>query len=894
MDREIRISVFNYADHQQRFTMMGYLYPMAREAFDRNNFEKEIKRLIDAQGLTQKQTVAFAWRCGVRALPLLGAKGDFDFWPAADRAQHLYRLLWALDQSAASTFTRTALADLASAVHGTDSAAKAANRDAAARVSYATTYTTFSARSRTDDEARDVAARAASYAASAANWIGMDMSAHILADVKQPWSREGGARVLGPYGDGWPKFLQALENIGCSYWGKVIEGWFESGFQIDEAAFKRRLSVPLEIREQGAAVVGQYLENLERGARRMNEARIIILGDKGAGKTSIARKLVDPNAELPASSESTRGVDTTHWEMAEEDFNVRIWDFAGHTVTHAVHQFFLSERSLYILVCNGRTEEYNRLEYWLSQMQNYGGDSEVIILVNEKDAHQHSIPINTLRETYPITDLFSFSIKDDAVALVQFRERVQNYVLHHPSWEKQEIPETYYQVKEKLESLFVLDDPEQGEERITKARFDEIAEGFEVEDQDVLLRNLHHLGVSLWYEGMADVNTLVLNPEWISHGIYTLINWTHGKGKYGLTLNQFQVVFQGKDSRYPVSEHAFLFELMKHYQLAFEKKRGAARFLVIPHLLPEDRPDKELVPAFPVGDSLMLRYKSEIDLPKHLISRFIVAHHEEIRKAGKDPLVWREGVILQHKTRTIAMVVSRDRSLEVTVKGDDKTAYLDQLRTTINWLFKDFKKQKPDLEYRVEAFGKLDGHRSSEALQPTWATDLDILQHHKRDIPLFDTRNDQMIPAQAVMQQYDLRGSTFIAGQGHHIELDQSTKTFNFKDCNFDLQGNLNDLSQLLTEEGKSGEAKELANVAKALEAAEACQTPEEVKKKGIGKRLERFTHELADEKSKLHQVVKGVKNGVSIAQDIAKSYNDIAQWCGLPQVPKPFLKQEK
>jgi len=63
------------------------------------------------------------------------------------------------------------------------------------------------------------------------------------------------------------------------------------------------------------------------------------------------------------------------------------------------------------------------------------------------------------------------------------------------------------------------------------------------------------------------------------------------------------------------------------------------------------------------------------------------------------------------------------------------------------------------------------------------------------------------------------------------------------------------------------------------------------VTKKGVTSRLKRLVNALSDEKSSLHKTVKGVKNGISIAQDIGKGYNDIAQWMGLPQVPKPFLK---
>lgn len=68
------------------------------------------------------------------------------------------------------------------------------------------------------------------------------------------------------------------------------------------------------------------------------------------------------------------------------------------------------------------------------------------------------------------------------------------------------------------------------------------------------------------------------------------------------------------------------------------------------------------------------------------------------------------------------------------------------------------------------------------------------------------------------------------------------------------------------------------------------CANKDEVKKKGIVNRLKRLIDEFSDEKSTLNKTVKGIKNGISIAQEIGKGYNDIAQWVGLPQVPKPFL----
>ncbi|MGA1864608.1 MAG: ADP-ribosylation factor-like protein, partial [bacterium] len=191
---------------------------------------------------------------------------------------------------------------------------------------------------------------------------------------------------------------------------------------MDQDALARRMNVPKEIQKQGAAAVAHFLEEMEaKGAARLNEARIIILGDKGAGKTCIARRLIDSDAPMTTDDESTAGVNTMHWRLEHENINVRIWDFAGHTVTHAVHQFFLSERCLYIIVYDGRTEERNRLEYWLNHMKNYGGDSKAIILVNKRDQHPVDIPINSLMEQYSIAGDYTFSIQDDKSDLEAFR-----------------------------------------------------------------------------------------------------------------------------------------------------------------------------------------------------------------------------------------------------------------------------------------------------------------------------------------------------------------------------------------------------------------------------------------------------------------------------------------
>jgi small GTP-binding protein len=867
----------------------------------REQVEKGLKKL------PREEVVRFAWRCAVRALPFLGAKGNFDFWKENDRQKHLQSIFYAVDTAAdtaaadpvafadvAFAFADAAFADAAdafaaAAFAATRAADAAADADASA---YAVGYAAAYASASEDTSARAAAVRAAAVAAAraaaAARIVGIDYSIFIQMTLDELQygvvSREGGH---------WPesyrfvmeRFSEALKSIGCSYWAEWYKKIFENGFELDEEdkkEIKMRVNVPTEIQDRGAAEVVKYIQNLKQGtAERLNEARILILGDKGAGKTCLARRLNDLNAEMTSDEESTPGVDATVWKLKKENVNVHIWDFAGHTVTHAVHQFFLSERCLYILVFDGRTEGNGRWEYWLDHMKNYGKDSKAIILVNKRDVHAVQVPINKLKEQYPILDICTFSIRDDRAKLEEFRQMVANYITNNPSWSNQLIPESSYKVKIELEKLFTNGN-QNGKELIERKDFDAIADKCKVEKDKVdgLLSDLHALGISLWYKDMEKYNTMVLNPEWISNGVYRIINWANNQRKHCLKIGEFTLVFEKESTRYPEKQHRFLFELMKKYELAYEAKEKDV--LIIPRLLYEDQPAN--LPAFHLGESLMARYKADQPLMPDTISRFIVRHNEEIKKEGENNyLVWRSGVILEQPNGATALVrETNDRTIEVSIKGANKTEYLSRLRETLNAIFEGYKSKKPELQYQVEAPKEIE----------VWLPDRKILAHAQNNIPYFEENTGSQIVLNQTVNIYNITAQTLISGRDNQYWDQSIHNTFNFKDCNINLQGSLNDLARQLTKAGNTEEAVELKDAIDLLAETENCKTPEEVKKKGILRGLQQFAEKLGDEESSLCKTIKGIEKGIGVAQDIAKGYNSIAQWVGLPQVPNVFLKK--
>jgi hypothetical protein len=118
----------------------------------------------------------------------------------------------------------------------------------------------------------------------------------------------------------------------------------------------------------------------------------------------------------------------------------------------------------------------------------------------------------------------------------------------------------------------------------------------------------------------------------------------------------------------------------------------------------------------------------------------------------------------------------------------------------------------------------------------------------------------------------------FISGTNN--TLDQSTE-FNFSDCNLFLQGHLNELSTLLSENNSTEVAAAIKDAADKLKPVEECSDKKEVKRSGALNSVKRIIDQLEDEKSMLNKAVKGVKSGVAIAKDIIKAYNAIHGWMG-------------
>ncbi|MDE5087098.1 MAG: leucine-rich repeat domain-containing protein [Trichodesmium sp. St16_bin2-tuft] len=150
---------------------------------------------------------------------------------------------------------------------------------------------------------------------------------------------------------------------------------------------------PIEIVRQGIEEIRKFFQQKrEEGIDYIYEAKLLILGEGGAGKTTLANKILDQNYQLK-DEDTTKGIEVHQYNFQtknKNNFQMNIWDFGGQEIYHATHQFFLTKRSLYILIADTRKEDTD-FYYWLNVVELLSHNSPLLIVKNEKQERQREI-----------------------------------------------------------------------------------------------------------------------------------------------------------------------------------------------------------------------------------------------------------------------------------------------------------------------------------------------------------------------------------------------------------------------------------------------------------------------------------------------------------------------
>ena len=450
------------------------------------------------------------------------------------------------------------------------------------------------------------------------------------------------------------------------------------------------------IQSGGKESLLKYLESKERGTARIPEAKMVLLGEPRAGKTTLQKYLM--GLPINEKEESTPDIQISSWKPFEhdskdknKDIKINLWDFGGQEIQYSLHKLFMTEDTLYIIVLDS-TKDQSPLKY-LKFLENYAPNSPFIIINNYGDAPTSNtlkIDENYLRENYngregmPVLKaIFNrISILKASKSEPSFRKimdeveaTIKRELLNLKNLNK-EFPKEYQAVKSAIEQEYSKPD----KHYITMSYYRELCKSLEITDDEELriaiLGYLNEIGVLRYFKDSPITDRHILNPKWLIDGAYSLIIDEETADNFGVLskLQAKNILKRSKKGfKFEEDESEFIFKTMKFYGLLHSDE--TEQKVYIPLRFKSLQPTT-LLDFYENGKHFSFEFKS--DIPEEIISNLIVKHFEEIAQH----YYWSKGAVFENN-RVKILVKVEDRNIHFYVQGQFHQNYFEILRRTL-------------------------------------------------------------------------------------------------------------------------------------------------------------------------------------------------------------------
>ena len=337
------------------------------------------------------------------------------------------------------------------------------------------------------------------------------------------------------------------------------------------------------------------------------------------------------------------------------------WDFGGQQIYHATHQFFLTNRSLFVLVWNARHGfEQGKLYYWLETIQALAPESPILVVATWLDERDADLPKSELSDKFPqIVDYFEVSNKTG-----EGIEKLKNAITDTASglplmglpW-----PADWLNAAESIRDL--------EKKAITPQRLLEIMDDYGISNEDVriLTRWMHDLGDLLYFSNNDELNdTVILKPQWVTEYISKVLESEDVITQKGIfTRDHMHILWKDLDA----NMHDHFLRLMEQFDLSYRTLANREISLVVERL-PLDPPNyeqrwdeiKENNDCHEISMKFVLS-----TIPAGVPTWFIARTHR-----FSTHIHWRNGALFtDNKEEHLALVeaFTNERYLHLTVRG---------------------------------------------------------------------------------------------------------------------------------------------------------------------------------------------------------------------------------
>lgn len=430
-----------------------------------------------------------------------------------------------------------------------------------------------------------------------------------------------------------------------------------------------------EIVELGVKAIRSFLRASHIKGRRVWESKVLFVGEGAVGKTTLYNVL--DGASFNEHEQGTVGIEIgdlhlPHPDLPGIEMQLNCWDFAGQDFNHATHQFFFSNRSLFLLVWNARYgHEQCKLHRWLENIEARSPGARVILVATHLDQPHSDYPLADLKKKFPqIKDAIMVSSKDNR-GIPELRRMIRDHAADLPlmglRW-----PERWLAAAEAVRGMT--------DTNISRLELNRLMRdnGLRDSEAEILTRWLHDLGHILHFHDEPKMrDRVVLDPEWVTAHVGRVLRSEEVTKTHGiLTRDHLRTLWPDLDGHL----RDYLLRVMDKFDLAY--------------FIPDDEEDRSLIverlPHDPVnyqekwdefkgvGSELKLRFKlgsMQPGIPTWFIAR---CHRFTMN------LHWRNGVLFKdaEPPRHCALVEAdpEKKVVDMTVRGPFPQRFMSLLQ----------------------------------------------------------------------------------------------------------------------------------------------------------------------------------------------------------------------
>lgn len=370
----------------------------------------------------------------------------------------------------------------------------------------------------------------------------------------------------------------------------------------------------------------------------------------------------------------------------QKEVKLNFWDFGGQEILYSTHQFFLTQRSVYLFVWEPRSDtESENFDYWLNTIEKLGENSPIIVVMNKADIRLKQIDEKAYSNKFKNIVSFHQVSCLTRKGIDHLKEKIAEEVRRLPHIGDL-LPGTWNKTRRKLKKL--------DSNYITYSDFKSICNYKENKEVNFISSYLNDLGDIIHFPldiRLRDI--VIINPEWLTQAIYELIHSLDIQRNFGrFKMEKLEELLD--ENIYPRDKHLDIIAFMEKFEICF-KIIGSANEFIIPALLPAQPNTKGFEDDCSIKEASKIEIRYSF-LPSGIIERLICRMNSYIDKDN----FWKFGVVFKHQDAyAIVQLQSLDKKLTFNVTGNLGMELfhiiqhnLDEIHNSLNLNDSDFQK----------------------------------------------------------------------------------------------------------------------------------------------------------------------------------------------------------